>query len=346
MTLTGIITSHVKTLYGIVLTLAIAAAAMLLSQLPAIRSLGLGSLTLAIFLGMLAGNTVYPLLASSCETGVHWVKQHCLKLGIILYGFYLTVQQITDVGFSGMLIDLSIVISTFSLACLVGKCMGIDKLTYWLIGAGSSICGAAAILATAPVVQADNSKPVVAVSTVVVFGTMAIVLYPALYSLILQLYPAVTATQWGIFTGSTIHEVAQVAAAGHAINAEVENSAVITKMLRVMLLAPFLLLLGLFIRRRHPGYHRQSGNIPFPWFALLFIAVVILNSMQWFSAPVITIIRESDNFLLTSAMAALGLSTQLRILCHAGIKPMLLGAILFIWLVVGGGTINLLLQQQ
>lgn len=126
------------------------------------------------------------------------------------------------------------------IACFPGqKVFGLDRHTSWLIGAGSSICGAAAVLATEPVVKAEASKVTVAVATVVIFGTIAIFLYPAMYPLLAHWFSPET---YGIYIGSTMHEVAQVVAAGHAINPDAENAAVIAKMLRVMMLAPFLIL--------------------------------------------------------------------------------------------------------
>ncbi len=110
-----------------------------------------------------------------------------LRLGIILYGFRLTFSQIADVGIGGIIIDVLTLSSTFLLACFLGqKVFGLDKHTSWLIGAGSSICGAAAVLATEPVVKAEASKVTMAVATVVIFGTVAIFLYPAIYSLMSQ----------------------------------------------------------------------------------------------------------------------------------------------------------------
>jgi uncharacterized integral membrane protein (TIGR00698 family) len=214
-----------------------------------------------------------------------------------------------------------------------------DRETVWLIGAGSSICGAAAVLATEPVVKADASKVAVAVATVVLFGTAGILLYPALFALL----PAVSAAQFGIFTGSTLHEVAQVVAAGHAIGAEAENMAVITKMLRVMMLAPFLLLLGSWLRQRGPRTATSARS--FPWFALLFIAVALVNSLQLLPAGVVSALNQLANLLLAMAMAALGLTTRFSALKQAGAKPLLLGLMMFCWLIVGGGALNLLVQH-
>ncbi|OWG05999.1 hypothetical protein B4U21_19605, partial [Klebsiella pneumoniae] len=141
--------------------------------------------------------------------------------------------------------------STFFIACFLGqKVFGLDKHTSWLIGAGSSICGAAAVLATEPVVKAEASKVTVAVATVVIFGTIAIFLYPAMYPLLAHWF---TPETYGIYMGSTMHEVAQVVAAGHAVSPDAENAAVIAKMLRVMMLAPFLLFLAARVKQLTPA---------------------------------------------------------------------------------------------
>ncbi|MFP1559229.1 putative sulfate exporter family transporter [Escherichia coli] len=108
---------------------------------------------------MVLGNTIYPHIWKSCDGGVLFAKQYLLRLGIILYGFRLTFSQIADVGISGIIIDVLTLSSTFLLACFLGrKVFGLDKHTSWLIGAGSSICGAAAVLATEPVVKTKTSK--------------------------------------------------------------------------------------------------------------------------------------------------------------------------------------------
>lgn len=329
---------------GLVLALLLAAAATWLGNLPSVAALGLGALTLAIVAGIVAGNTFYSRFAGMCNPGVMLAKQQLLRVGIILYGFRLTFQQIADVGVSGVVIDMLTLGSTFLLACWLGRrVFGLDRDTVWLIGAGSSICGAAAILATEPVLKADASKVAVAIATVVIFGTLAIFLYPFLYTLAAAHLPAVTPTSWGIFTGSTMHEVAQVVAAGHAVSPETENAAVIAKMLRVMMLAPFLLLLSARVRQSAPT--GGQGRLNFPWFALIFIAVALFNSLNVLPQSLVHTLNQLDNMVLATAMAALGLTTQFRSLKQAGLKPLLLGLMVFIWLIVGGGLINLGIQH-
>jgi uncharacterized integral membrane protein (TIGR00698 family) len=215
---------------------------------------GVSALTLAIVLGIAVGNSVYPRIAASSGHGVQFSKQTLLRLGIVLYGIRLTFQDIRHVGIAGVIIDTVVVCSTFALAWFLGtRWLGLDRKTAMLIGAGSSICGAAAVMATEPVVRGRAEQVTVAVSTVVVFGTIAIFLYPVLYHL--NVFGISSPAAYGLFAGSTIHEVAQVVAAGRAIGEQAAATAVITKMVRVMLLAPFLLALSVYLSRES-----QSGS--------------------------------------------------------------------------------------
>src|SRR5690606_18667520 len=187
-----------------------------------------------------------------------------LRAGIVLYGFRVTFQDIAAVGMEGVLIAVAMVGSVFGLAVLLGtRVFKLDRETAMLIGAGSAICGAAAVMATEPVVRAQAHKVSVAVATVVGIGTRGMFLYPWLYP-----YLGLGEHAFGVYAGSTIHEVAQVVVAGGAIGEVAGSAAVIEKMLRVMLLAPFLLLLS---SRLSGGGDGGKTGIVVPWFAVLFI---------------------------------------------------------------------------
>lgn len=337
---------------GLALSGALAATGIALGQIGWLQDHGFSALTLAIVLGMLVGNTVYPLvprLAAASGAGVNVSKQNLLRLGVVLYGLRLTVQDIGHVGIAGVAIDALVLGSTFALACFIGtRWLGLDRKTAMLIGAGSSICGAAAVMAAEPVVKARAEQVTVAVATVVVFGTLAIFLYPALFELNQHwaLIPG-GANGFGIYAGSTIHEVAQVVAAARSVGPDAANSAVIAKMVRVMMLAPFLVMLSAWLARddkRHAHTSAATGQAPgklaVPWFAFGFVAVVLFNSLQWLPASVVAVTTEIDTALLAMAMAALGLSTHIGAIRKAGAKPLLLALILFGWLIVGGALIN------
>lgn len=301
---------------GLALTAALTGAALWAGSFPAIAGAGFSALTLAILFGMVVGNTVYPKIWQPCDGGVIFAKQHLLRLGIILYGFRLTFAQIADVGVSGILIDVLTLSSTFFIACFLGqKVFGLDKHTSWLIGAGSSICGAAAVLATEPVVKAEASKVTVAVATVVIFGTIAIFLYPAMYPLLAHWF---TPETYGIYMGSTMHEVAQVVAAGHAVSPDAENAAVIAKMLRVMMLAPFLLFPAARVKQLTPAGNGEKSKITIPWFAIMFIPVAVFNSFHLLPKAVVDMLVTLDTVLLAMAMAALGVTTHVSALKKPG----------------------------
>lgn len=335
---------------GLALAGGVAVAAIELGKIGWLQANGISALTLAIVLGMWVGNTVYPRIAAASSPGVTFSKQNLLRLGIILYGLRLTFQDIGRVGMTGVMIDATVLCSTFALSWFMGtRVFGLDRKTAMLIGAGSSICGAAAVMAAEPVVRGRAEQVTVAVSTVVVFGTLAIFLYPVLYHLNEQYHlVSMSPSAYGIFAGSTIHEVAQVVAAGHAISDEAANTAVIAKMVRVMMLAPFLIILSACLSRSKDTREvaaadaapQKPGRIVIPWFALGFVAVAGLNSLALLPKPVVSAVIDADTVVLAMAMAALGLTTHVSAIRNAGIKPLALAALLFAWLIGGGMAIN------
>jgi uncharacterized integral membrane protein (TIGR00698 family) len=331
---------------GLLLSGLIAWGAIQLGKLEWMQNHGMSALTLAIMLGIVLGNSVYGRLAPSCGAGVAFSKQTLLRLGIILYGFRLTFQDIGQVGLAGIAIDALVLASTFGLAMFLGtKVFKLERNSAILIGAGSAICGAAAVMATEPLVKGRSEDVTVAVSTVVVFGTIAIFLYPLLYQLNQGWHVlAATPTTFGVYIGSTVHEVAQVVAAGKSIGQEAANAAVIAKMVRVMMLAPFLVILSAVLARGKAqganGGHDKGAKLTIPWFAFIFIAAVAFNSLDLLPASTVAAITEFDTALLAMAMAALGLTTHMSAIRRAGIKPLLLAGLLFCWLIAGGAAIN------
>ena len=311
------------------------------------RIIGLSSLTLAILLGIILGNTLYPNFSEQLSNGVNFAKGQILRLAIIFYGFKLTLTQVASVGMPAVMTDALVLTSTFLLTYWLGtRWLKVDKQTTLLIGSGASICGAAAVIAAEPVVKAEAHKVTIAVATVVVFGTIAMLLYPFLYQ-IGWLQPWLNAQQYGIYTGSTIHEVAQVVVAGNAVSTEVGNTAVVTKMIRVMMLAPFLLILSFTLTAASSkngeklSLMKRVQQVKVPWFAFVFILVVLLHTWVPMTASFERSMVMLDDVLLTMAMFALGLTTHLSAIKQAGVKPLILGAMMFAWLIIGGGLINI-----
>lgn len=320
---------------GVALAGTLAAAGMAAAQLQWAQHLGLSALTLAIVFGIAAGNTFFPAIATRTVAGVDFSKNTLLRAGIVLYGFRITFQQIADIGWAGILIDALIVSLTFLLAVQLGtRVFKLDRQTSMLIGAGSAICGAAAVMATEPVVRGQAHKVSVAVATVVVFGTLAMFVYPALYP-----HLGLSEQAYGVFAGSTIHEVAQVVAAGRSVSEAAAATAVIEKMLRVMMLAPFLLLLS-GAQRAEPAGAAKQPRITIPWFAVLFIVASAVNSLHVLPTALVEAVIRIDTVLLAMAMAALGLRTHVGAIRQAGVKPLMLATTLFAFLIVGGYAVN------
>jgi len=321
---------------GLALAALIAALAMWGAALPAFQRLGLSALTLAIVAGIVLGNTVFPRIAPFSQEGVDFARNRLLRLGIVLYGFRITFQQIGHIGWAGVLIDALVIVATFTLAVRLGtRVFGLDRQTAMLIGAGSAICGAAAVMAAEPVVRGQAHKVSVAVATVVVFGTLSMFVYPLLYP-----WLHLSETAYGLYAGSTIHEVAQVVVAGRAVSETAASSAVIEKMLRVMMLAPFLVVLGSRLGAEEGTDAAAKRRITIPWFALMFVGASGLNSLQLLPAGLVDAILGLDTVLLAMAMAALGLRTHVGAIRQAGLKPILLASVLFLFLVAGGYLIN------
>jgi uncharacterized integral membrane protein (TIGR00698 family) len=335
---------------GLLLTGALGLTAVWLAGWPVLQAHGISPLTVAIILGMLVGNTLYPAIKPWAEAGVCISRQTLLRYGVVLYGFRLTLQDVGHVGWQGVAIDSLILASTFVLSLQLGtRLLGLDRTVAMLVGAGSAICGAAAVLAIQPLVRGRPEQASVAVTGVVIFGTISMFLYPLLYELnhLWLVIPAGPAA-FGIYIGSTVHEVAQVVAAGRQIGSDdVAGAAVIAKMVRVMMLAPFLPILAAYIRARARRMNAQAGAIEefecpvtVPAFALLFIAAVLFNSLDVVPHPIVGFITILDNWLLAAAMGALGIATHFGTLRRSGGRPLLLTFILFLWLVVGGAAVN------
>lgn len=346
---------------GALLCLGLASLTLMLARLPWLQAHGVSALTLAIVLGMAVGHSGYGRVATLAEPGVQFSRQTLLRLGIVLYGLKLTVQDIGEMGVTGVAIDALVLTSTLLLGAWVGRrWFKLDREQALLISAGSAICGAAAVMAAAPVLKARQSQVAPAIATVVVFGTLAMFLYPWLYRWNLSLGWIPGGDHgFGLYTGATVHEVAQVVVAGRGMSPEAADAAVMAKMVRVMMLAPCLLALSVWRVRKDvkakavselaegegqrvsgaPAASHRSA-ITIPWFAFAFIGMVLLNSGWQLPPSVGAEVADLDLLLLAMAMVALGLGTQWSAVKRSGTRPLWLALLLAIWLVVGGGALH------
>ena len=349
------------TLSGILFVAIFAAAATMIADISVIKNLGISPLVVGIVLGIFYANTLHNHLPLAWESGITFSGKKILRFAIVFYGFRITFQQIAEVGLQGFMVSLLMLSSTMLLGIWFGmKFFKLDKDTAILTASGASVCGAAAVLATEPVLKSEEYKTAVAVSMVVLFGTISMFLYPVLYAAIIQ--PAtgflhMAPSTFGMYVGGTIHEVAQVVAVPASIpgaGPEMANTAVIVKMTRVIMIAPMLIVLGLVLSAmaKKTGGAGAKIKLVIPWFAVYFIGMAGVNSLiniYTATAPMETAsmikglidnLNIIDTFLLTMAMTALGMGTRFAKFKGLGLAPIYTAGAMFVWLVVGGFVIT------
>ena len=342
------------TISGILFVAIFATAATMISHVGFFKSLGISPLVIGIVMGIFYANTLHNKIPTAWSTGITFSGKKILRFAIVFYGFRITFQQIMDVGMEGFLVSLLMLSSTFLLGSFLGqKIFKMDRDTSMLTAAGASVCGAAAVLATEPVLKAEGHKTAVAVSMVVLFGTISMFLYPVLYASIIE--PAtgflhMTPQQFGIYVGGTIHEVAQVVAVPASVQGapvEMANSAVIVKMTRVIMIAPLLIVLGIYLsmQAKKNGAVADGVKLVIPWFAVYFIMMAGFNSLHIVPENIVNIINQIDTFLLTMAMTALGMGTIFSKFKGLGLAPLYTAGSMFAWLVIGGFIITKLVTS-
>ena len=326
--------------HGVLLIALFSCAAFYIGSARIFTEISLSPMIIGIVLGMVYANSLRMHLPDTWVPGIQFCSKKILRLGIILYGFRLTFQDVVAVGTAGIVIDAIVVTVTIIGGYWLGKLLRMDRDIALLTSIGSGICGAAAVLGAEATLRTKPYKTAVAVATVVIFGTLSMFLYPIAYRAgILDLSPV----QMGIFGGSTLHEVAHAVGAGNAMGGEIANVTVIVKMIRVMMLVPVLFVLAWWVAASRKSVAVAEGGeaagkskIAVPWFALGFLAVIAFNSFDLLPAAVVDVINYIDTFLLTMAMAALGAETSFDKFKKAGAKPFILAFLLYVWLLVGG----------
>ena len=297
---------------------------MWLHSLPGLSVLSV--LILAILLGILVRNTIG--IPPACQPGIRFSLRYLLRLAIVLLGLRLSMVELMAIGPIGLAIIVAASASTFGFTCWLGARLGIRPKLVQLIAAGTSICGASAVVATNAVVNSSEEDLTYAVAMVTGFGTLAMLLYPVLPGL-LQLNPEA----FGMWCGASIHEVAQVLAAAFQYGPVSGEFATVAKLSRVLMLVPLVLLLGWRSTTGAAGAG-QRRSLPIPWFIVLFALLVLTNSLGIIPLGLKTVLLHANQLFLAMAMAAMGLETNLHILRQAGMKPIYLAAAAWLFLAV------------
>jgi uncharacterized integral membrane protein (TIGR00698 family) len=308
---------------GIALAGATAVTAFAARAVPGVGTFS--PMILAIVIGMAFHNVIGT--PARAKPGITFSLKRLLRAAIVLLGFQLTLTQVASVGGWGLLIIAATLAATFLFTVGAGRLLGVDRKLAELIAAGTSICGASAIIATNTVTDAHDEDVAYAIACVTIFGSVAMFAYPALPALLHLDAPA-----YGLWCGSSIHEIAQVVAASFQNGQRAGEIGTLVKLARVMLLAPVVFALS--ARSRFAAMHTKvaTARPPLPWFVLGFIALVAVNSVVTIPDSGRKIIVTLTTFLLTVALAAMGLETDISKLYARGLRPAILGALAFLFI--------------
>jgi uncharacterized integral membrane protein (TIGR00698 family) len=316
--------------------------AMYLAEVGWLARLGLNTEMLALVIGVIYGNTLRHRLPETWMPGFQYASTSLLRLGILLYGFRLSLGQISEAGSQGSIIAVALFVTTLLVAWLAGRrWLKLDRDTLLLIGSGAAVGGAATVLATEAVTQSKPYKISLAVFSLMIFGGILLFLEPVLFNA--GAFGYWTWQQFGSYVGGTVHDMGQVIEAGLGVNQIAAVQAIAVKSVRTLLLAPYLLALGwAYWRQRAAGAQRA----PVPWFAIGLVLVILFSSLDIVPQGVLNFINKFSTFLLAMAAVALGAETSLGAL-RGHIRPVaLLGAVLMLWLLVGGYFITWLVLRS
>ncbi len=319
----SVLMAFLSLIRGLALAGGIAATAMVLRAVTGFQALS--PLILSIVIGMLIGNL--RRVPDVCRPGIGFSMKRLLRAGIVLLGLQITLAQLGSLGLPGLAVVTVTLTVTFAAVMLVGHLLGVDRRLTGLIAAGTSVCGASAVIAANGVMRGRDEDVTYAVACVTIFGSFSMLLFP-----LLMLPLHLDAVAYGLWSGATIHEVAQVVAATFQAGDVAGQYGTIAKLARVMLLAPLVLTLAVTIFPAHKSGPAKTGATPFPWFVIGFLAMVGINSSITLPAALLRDAGIIGTFLLSCGLAAMGLQTRMKHLAAEGFRPLALGA--FGWLFI------------
>jgi uncharacterized integral membrane protein (TIGR00698 family) len=300
---------------GLLASTVVAAAAAFLSQ-----HYGAPAMLFALLLGMAMN---FLGAEGRCTAGIGFSARTVLRIGVALLGLRITIFQVMAMGWQPLLLVVVSVTVTIAVSMIVARLFGFRGLFGLLTGGATAICGASAALALAAALPGHPLKERATLFTVIgvsALSTIAMIAYPMVVHA-LGLNPL----QAGIFLGGTIHDVAQVVGAGYSISRETGDAATLVKLMRVSMLLPVIVFAVVLSRRAGQGLAADGPRPPLlPGFAVAFALLVLLNSTGWVPVPVQEFGNDVSRWCLLTAMAAIGMKSQLREVVTVGIKPVVL----------------------
>lgn len=284
----------------------------------------------AIVIGIVIGNVV--TIGDWARPGINFATRFLLRAGIVLLGFQITVAQVLSLGATSLLAVALTLATTFAAILVVGRLLNVPRPLTELIAAGTSVCGASAIMAANSVVKADEEDVAYALATVTIFGTLSMVFFPLLQPLL-----GLDGQAFGLWAGAAIHEVGQVTAAAFQSGESAGLTGTLAKLFRVALLVGVLATLS--IRARTAS--RKNLVATFPIYVLVFLGVIAVNSAVAVPAAMEEVLNMTSVAFLSIALGAMGLKAEVRTILRRGPRPMLLG--LFGWMFISLTGLGLVL---
>ncbi len=314
------------------------AAGILLSFIIALVSTWLGSkfpiiggAVFGIIIGIIINNTVGK--PTWTVSGVKFTSKKILQYAIILLGAGLSLTQVWKTGLDSLYVMVFTLSSAFIAAYVFGKILKVPFNLTSLIGVGTAICGGSAIAAVSPIIEAEEKEVAYSISTIFFFNILAVLLFPPLGHLI-----GFSDKAFGLWAGTAINDTSSVVAAGYSFSNEAGAYATIVKLTRTTMIIPISLIFAAVTISRKRKAAKAEGSVNysfksiFPWFIVGFLAASLLNTLGIFSENAVSFLSSAGKFFIVMALSAVGLSANFKDMIKTGLKPLLLG--LIVWFTV------------
>jgi uncharacterized integral membrane protein (TIGR00698 family) len=299
----------------------LAASVLTLAEVVSRSPMAVPRAAAAVLVGVVVGNVARP---TACRPGLAFVAHHVLRAGIVLLGLRITVEDLAGLGSRGLVLVAAVVVVTMVVTPRLAAAMGLSAPLGVLVATGYAICGVSAVAAVRSSLDAEDEDVAYAVALVTIFGTIAMVVLPIVGHLL-----ALDSADFGAWVGASVHDVAQVVATASTGGQEALETAVPVKMGRVVLLAPLVAWVNVSCRRESTS---RSQRTLVPPFVALFLVAVGVRSTGVAPASLVHVASGMSGWLISFALAAVGLTVDVQQLRRVGVNPLLFGAMA--WLVV------------
>ncbi|MCB2305588.1 YeiH family protein [Clostridium estertheticum] len=320
---------------GMALSILLALAAWKLGNLVPI----VGGPVFGIVLGIIINNTIGKPKVTL--PGIMFTSKKILTWAIVVLGAGLSLTQVLKTGLSSFSVTIFTLAASFITAFAVGKLLGIPYKLKALIGVGTAICGGSAIAAISPIIEADDMEISYSISTIFLFNIIAVLIFPPLGHLL-----GFSDKAFGLWAGTAINDTSSVVAAGYAYSNAAGAYATIVKLTRTTMIIPISLIFAFVTAYKKKKESKNNSKVNysfrkiFPWFIIWFLVASLLNTLGIFKGDSLTYINTTGKFMIVMAMSAIGLNTDIKKMVSNGVRPILLGFI--VWFSVA--SVSILVQ--